>query len=145
MSAPRTVDDLVALEDRGQELDHLYFGGHQPLASGEIGPSCLSQWWGGGFDVDGVTYRTAEHWMMTCKARLFGDERNAVEIIVALRPEEAKELGRAVRGFDGQVWLDRRFDIVVAGSVAKFGQAAIHWNWNNVRWSSGVDCCWIRN
>ena len=34
----------------------------------------LSQWYESSFDVDGVTYLTAEMWMMVQKARLFGDE-----------------------------------------------------------------------
>jgi ribA/ribD-fused uncharacterized protein len=38
------------------------------------------------------------------------------------RPREAKALGRQVRGFDEQLWARRRFDLVVAGNVAKFGQ-----------------------
>ncbi|WP_370465765.1 NADAR family protein [Nocardia sp. GTS18] len=32
--------------------------------------------------------------------------------------------GRLVRGFDQSVWEEARFDIVVAGSVAKFGSDA---------------------
>lgn len=122
MSEPRTVDELVALEQRGEEPEYLYFWGHQPLASGEIGPSCLSQWWESDFVVDGITYRSAEHWMMASKARLFGDEESLAAIIEAPHPKEAKALGRAVRGFDHRAWLARRFDIVVDGSVAKFGQ-----------------------
>jgi ribA/ribD-fused uncharacterized protein len=31
-------------------------------------------------------------------------------------------LGRQVRGFDEEAWTAARYDIVVAGSVAKFGQ-----------------------
>ena len=34
----------------------------------------MSQWYESEFEVDGVTYLTAEMWMMINKARLFGDE-----------------------------------------------------------------------
>lgn len=37
-------------------------------------------------------------------------------------PAEAKRLGRGVRGFDNRVWLERRWDVVVAGNIAKFSQ-----------------------
>jgi hypothetical protein len=33
----------------------------------------FSQWDKHGFTVDGVFYKTAEHWMMAEKARIFGD------------------------------------------------------------------------
>ncbi|MGC4992026.1 NADAR family protein [Nocardia salmonicida] len=35
---------------------------------------------------------------------------------------QAKKLGRQIRNFDDNVWERARFDIVVAGSVAEFGQ-----------------------
>ena len=34
----------------------------------------------------------------------------------------AKELGRGIRDFDEQLWVDARFGIVVTGSTAKFAQ-----------------------
>lgn len=34
----------------------------------------MSQWYECPFEVDGVTYLTAEMWMMIMKAKLFGDE-----------------------------------------------------------------------
>ena len=34
----------------------------------------LSQWYESAFEVDGVTYESAEMWMMIQKAKLFGDE-----------------------------------------------------------------------
>lgn len=116
--------ELCDLERRGPRPKYLYFWGHRPPASGRIGTSCLSQWWEGAFTVDGVTYRSAEHWMMAQKARLFGDEASFARIIAAGHPKTAKELGRQVQGFDEKLWTARRFDIVTAGSVAKFEQDA---------------------
>ncbi|HEX2312952.1 MAG TPA: NADAR family protein [Thermomonospora sp.] len=123
MSAePRSVADVRALEDQGQPLKFVFFWGHQPSRTGEVGKSCLSQWWEAPFTVDGVTYRSAEHWMMAHKARLFGDDRTFDRVIAAATPGEAKKLGREVRDFDEDTWTAHRFDIVTEGNVAKFGQ-----------------------
>ena len=103
-------------------MKYLFFWGHRPEPDGRIGKGCLSQWWPAPFTVDGHTYRTAEHWMMWSKAMLFGDSEAAEQILDAVHPHAAKELGRTVRGFDEAVWVERRYGIVVAGSVAKFSQ-----------------------
>jgi ribA/ribD-fused uncharacterized protein len=60
--------------------------------------------------------------MMVGKARLFGDEATAARILTAPDPGTVKALGRQVRGFDQTVWESHRFDLAVAGNVAKFGQ-----------------------
>jgi hypothetical protein len=65
---------------------------------------------------------SGERVMMAGKARLFGDLAAADRILAARTPAEAKKLGREVQGFDEQVWEAARFEIVVAGSTAKFGQ-----------------------
>ena len=103
-------------------MKYLFFWGHQPERDGGVGKGCLSQWFPAPFTVDGRTFRTSEHWMMWSKAMLFGDSETAEQILDAVHPHAAKELGRAVRGFDEAVWVERRYSIVVAGSVAKFRQ-----------------------
>jgi ribA/ribD-fused uncharacterized protein len=118
----RTVADLVAHTAAGEPVEYLFFWGHRPHPSGRLGPSCLSQWWPAVFAVDGVRYRSAEHWMMAEKARLFGDERSAAAVVAASSPKEAKALGRGATGFDSERWAAAGFDIVVRGNVAKFGQ-----------------------
>jgi hypothetical protein len=72
--------------------------------------------------VDGVSYPSAEHYMMAAKARLSGDAGAAGKILAAPDPGAAKALGRQVRGFDEQRWAEHRFDVVVAGNMAKFSQ-----------------------
>ncbi|MEU8205175.1 NADAR family protein [Streptosporangium sp. NPDC049046] len=100
------------------------FWGHRPPRSGGVGAGCLSQWWPADFVVDGVVYRTAEHFMMAGKARLFGDEESAAAIVAADHPGQVKDLGRRVRGFDEEKWTAARFDLVVRGNFAKFGRHA---------------------
>jgi ribA/ribD-fused uncharacterized protein len=119
---PRSVQDLLRLEEQGRTLKFLFFWRHRPDGAQRVDKGCLSQWWEGDFSVDGVTYRSAEHWMMAQKARLFGDEETFERIVAAAHPAEAKKLGRQVRGFDEDVWTARREEIVTAGNVAKFGQ-----------------------
>jgi len=114
--------DLVRLAATGAKVKYLHFWGHQPQRDGSIGAGCLSQWWPAPFVVDGRTYATAEHWMMWSKAILFDDAEIAEKVLEPSHPRQAKALGRQVRGFDQQTWDDNRYAIVVAGSVAKFGQ-----------------------
>lgn len=103
-------------------MKYLYFWGHRPQRDGSVGPGCLSQWWPAPFRLDGLTYPTAEHYMMWRKAMLFGDTGIAAQILDVTHPHAAKSLWRKVSGFDEPVWERHRYDIVVAGSVAKFGQ-----------------------
>jgi ribA/ribD-fused uncharacterized protein len=113
--------DLLAREAAGDPLDLLLFWGHRPRPDGRVGPGCLSQWWPAPFEVDGVRYETAEHWMMAGKARLFGDAEGLAEVLASPDPKSAKAAGRAVRGFDPAAWGSARYDLVVAGNRAKFG------------------------
>ncbi|KJK56376.1 hypothetical protein UK12_23095 [Saccharothrix sp. ST-888] len=106
----------------GARPKYLLFWGHQPERDGRVGSGSLSQWWPAEFTVDGVTYATAEHWMMAGKARLFGDDQVLPQILAARTPAEAKKLGRLVRGFDEERWAAECFELVVQGNVAKFGQ-----------------------
>ncbi|GAA3842827.1 NADAR family protein [Sphaerisporangium flaviroseum] len=120
----RDVAGLVEVAQHGERIKYLMFWGHRPTRSGAIGDGCLSQWWPADFAVDGVVYRTAEHFMMAGKARLFGDEETAAAIVAADHPKQAKDLGRRVRGFEEETWVSARFDLVVRGNLAKFGQHA---------------------
>jgi ribA/ribD-fused uncharacterized protein len=106
----------------GRTVKYLFFWGHRPQRDGGPGPGCLSQWWPAAFTVDGYEFATAEHYVMWRKAMLFGDGEIAGRILAVTHPRQAKALGRQVRGFGQQLWEQRRFDIVVEGSVAKFGQ-----------------------
>jgi ribA/ribD-fused uncharacterized protein len=118
----RTVDQLISVIRDGGQPKYLLFWGHQPPPAGGAGKGCLSQWWPAAFTVDGVSYPSAEHYMMAAKARLSGDAGAVGQILAAPDPGAAKALGRQVRGFDEQRWAEHRFEIVVAGNMAKFGQ-----------------------
>ena len=105
-----------------QPLRHLYFWGHTKQGTA-ISQACFSQWYPAAFTVDGVTYPTAEHWMMVGKARLF-DPIWIERILANPDPAAAKAFGRKINHFNQSVWLQHRFDLVVQGNLAKFSQNA---------------------
>lgn len=118
----RTREELIRALQGVERAKYLCFWGHRPLPGGEVGKSCLSQWWPAPFTEDGDLFRTAEDYMMAEKARLFGDEEARGRILEASSPAAAKKLGRSVRGFEDSRWKAARFEIVVRGNLLKFGQ-----------------------
>jgi ribA/ribD-fused uncharacterized protein len=113
---------LVAHLAAGNVVDFLLFWGHTPKDPDQVDKSCLSQWFFASFVIDGVTYKTAEHFMMAEKARLFRDDEALAAILEAPTPSEAKRLGRAVRNYDDKAWGRARSLSVVKGNIAKFDQ-----------------------
>lgn len=118
----RDLEALLAFTRAGGRPKYVFFWGHTPKAGETVGKHVFSQWFEAPFTVDGVSYATAEHWMMAEKARLFGDGEALDRILVAGNPGAAKKHGREVRGFDEQRWNAARWEVVVRGNVAKFGQ-----------------------
>lgn len=112
------------IENITAESKFLFFWGHQPNKDGSISKTCFSQWWLSSFEVDNITYKTAEHWMMAKKAELFGDKAIFEKIIHANSLAEAKKLGREVKNYVDTVWLENRYEIVRQGNLYKFSQNA---------------------
>lgn len=117
-----TIKNIIARYDAGERLKYIFFWGHRPRKDGQMSQTCFSQWWEGEFSVDGKIYKSAEHWMMAGKAKLFGDEEILQKIIDCRSPAEAKKLGRKVRNFDNAAWLENRYQIVLEGNLHKFSQ-----------------------
>lgn len=61
---------------------------------------------------EGVKFYTGEHMMMYEKAILFADQTSAKRIAVVRYPQQAKMLGRGVKGFNNSVWESSRETIV---------------------------------
>nr|WP_250035100.1 NADAR family protein [Actinoplanes maris] len=118
----RSVDELASFVAGEGRVEFLFFWGHQPERDGSVGAGCLSQWWPARFSVEGHDFASAEHYMMWCKAVLFGDDAMARRILAAPHPKVAKTLGGRVSGFEQYVWDEHRFEIVVTGNRAKFEQ-----------------------
>lgn len=117
-----SIQWLITELEKGHTLKFIYFWGHTPNQPDVIDKSCLSQWYEAPFTVDGITYKTSEHWMMAQKALLFNDTGIFHKIVNAHKPGEAKDLGRQVTGFDEQIWNEKRYDIVIQGNFQKFSQ-----------------------
>lgn len=124
MSHPfiRSNAELIAYIASGGSPKYLLFWGHQPMKDGSIGKTCFSQWFESAFLVGDIRYRTAEHYMMAEKARLFKDTDAWQRIVDATTPGAVKAIGREIKGFDESVWLAHRWSIVVNGNHQKFSQ-----------------------
>src|SRR6266480_229839 len=83
----------------------------------------MSQWYTSPFTHEGITYHTAEMWMMVQKAKLFNDEETAEKMLRTTEPKQQKGLGRMVKSFDKADWDREKERIVEEGSWMKFTQS----------------------
>ncbi|MCD6068605.1 MAG: hypothetical protein K0S33_3431 [Bacteroidetes bacterium] len=105
-----------------KKTEYLFFWGHQPSKDGSIIKTCMSQWWPAAFRDGMVEYKTAEHYMMAGKARLFEDELIFEKIIAKESPKDVKDLGRQIKNFDPSIWDQNKYQIVRQGNLLKFSQ-----------------------
>ncbi|EAF2354690.1 NADAR family protein [Listeria monocytogenes] len=117
-----TLEKIQHKYRKGEKLKYIFFWGHQPAEDGKTSKSCFSQWWICSFKVDGVEYNCAEQFMMAEKAKLFNDMEMREKILAAKHPKQAKDFGRLIRGFQEDIWLKNRFNIVMRANLAKFSQ-----------------------
>lgn len=82
----------------------------------------FSQWHPSVFQINEITYKNAEQYMMAEKARLFKDYESEEKILLTNSPKECKRLGRLVKNFDLNIWNSFAKDIVYNGNKAKFTQ-----------------------
>lgn len=116
------IDNLISHFETGEKIDFLFFWGHTDKSRNGVGKQCLSQWYNAGFSFESVDYKTAEHWMMAQKAKLFNDVCLFEEIIDSDSPKKAKELGRKINNFASDIWDEHKYKIVVDGNTHKFTQ-----------------------
>ena len=117
-----TIDWLCEKYDRGEKLRFIFFWGHTGKPWETVGKFVFSQWFVSPFVVDGKTYPTAEHWMMSQKALLFNAPDISEKILQTVKPGEVKELGRQINHFDAATWDAQKLDLVTQGNIHKFGQ-----------------------
>ncbi|CAN7786334.1 NADAR family protein [Caballeronia sp. LjRoot34] len=82
----------------------------------------LSNWHPCKFVYRGFEFQSVEQFMMFSKAKLFEDAASANAILAARYPKEQKALGRKVKSFDMEKWLNKRESIVYVGCREKFLQ-----------------------
>lgn len=119
---PTNRAQLVEMMLSGFRPKFLFFWGHRIPANGNITKSCFSQWYPAAFEIGGIHYPTAEHFMMAEKARLFNDPVMEEKILTTKNPALAKKYGRLVEGYNDQTWKQHCFDTVARGNIAKFSQ-----------------------
>ena len=114
-------EELISYVLKGKRIKYMFFWGHQKSKHG-ITKSCFSQWYESPFAHEDITYKTAEHFMMAEKAKLFNDTKAFNKIISAEEPGKAKRIGREIVNFEEQIWLKNRFKIVQQANLLKFSQ-----------------------
>jgi len=113
---------INSIQNTGKRIKLLFFWGHQSSKNGDTTKSCFSQWWQVNFTIDNIEYKSAEHYMMAEKARLFKDEEILQKILECKSPVAAKKLGRQVKNFKANLWDENRFEIVKKANLYKFSQ-----------------------
>ncbi|WP_093024289.1 NADAR family protein [Pustulibacterium marinum] len=102
--------------------DFLLFEGKTTTHPTEVDERCLSRKYESSFKVNGIVYKTAEHWMMAQRARLFHEDKLAEAIIAADSIQKVQQLSREVNDKNEVIWKERRFDLAVEGNIHKFSQ-----------------------
>jgi ribA/ribD-fused uncharacterized protein len=120
-----SIDWLKHKFDKGEVIKFIFFWGHTNKTNEAVGKFVFSQWFYSPFTVEGIEYKTTEHWMMCHKAKLFGDNEVFEKILKAEKPGEVKELGRQIINFDQPKWDATKYEIVKTGNVHKFQQNKI--------------------
>ena len=67
-------------------------------------------------------WKSSEQLFMANKAWFFADMKTFGEIVLSTTPEQAKKLGRKVKGFDDKIWDKVKYQLMYAGVYAKFSQ-----------------------
>lgn len=82
----------------------------------------LSNWHPCHITHDGEVFSSSEQLFMYLKAKLFGDEKMMSSILASKTPKSAKALGRKVKPFDEDVWVDKRVELMTVAVQEKFSQ-----------------------
>ena len=103
-------------------LDTLALKKHLHLGFFWENSSPFSQWYKKQFQAQGLSFNSAEQYMMFNKALLFEDEEIAGKILETSNVRKQKELGRNIINFDQKVWEENARRIVYEGNYHKFNQ-----------------------
>lgn len=117
-----TMDKVQEMYKEKSDMSFLFFWGHQKSKDGYITKSCLSQWWKCQFSDGENEYTSTEQYMMSEKAKLFGDLELQARIITSEDPKEIKHLGRQIKNFEQATWDAKKREIVTKGNYLKFTQ-----------------------
>ena len=82
----------------------------------------FSNWYQCEFEYMGIKFNSSEQALMWTKANIFQDSTIAELILVTSNQKRIKELGRAVKNYDDNIWSIDRYNIMVDILYAKFSQ-----------------------
>ena len=74
------------------------------------------------FEIKGIKFTTAEHWIQYTKSNLFGDTLTSNQILNSENAMEAKWLGYNIHGYDPKIWHEKGYHLCLPGIHAKFIQ-----------------------
>lgn len=117
-SGTQTAAEMDRLRIGNTETDAIFFY--------RVGDSygAFSNWAPTPFNVDGVSFSTAEQYIMYRKCLTFGDTVTAEKLLSSDSPREQKALGREAAGYIDSVWAGIRQTVAIRGLYAKFSQDA---------------------
>ena len=111
-----TIDWLISELQCGKKFEYATFWHEWDGCENNM----LSQWYKNKpFPINGRTYATAEQYMMSEKALLFGDMESYQKIMKEEDPKKCKNLGRGVTGFDPVIWDNAFREIIFHGNLGK--------------------------
>ena len=96
--------------------NYVFFWGHSK--NNRYG--CLSNWYPASFVKDAVSFSNTDQYMMYRKALLMGDDGIVNKILVECDPKRVKSLGRKVKNWNEELWIQHREQIMYDGCLAKF-------------------------
>lgn len=117
-SGTQTAAEMDRLRIGNTETDAIFFY--------RVGDAygAFSNWAPTPFTVDGVSFSTAEQYIMYRKCLTFGDTVTAKKLLSSDSPREQKALGREAAGYIDSVWAGIRQTVAIRGLYAKFSQDA---------------------
>lgn len=117
-SGTQTAAEMDRLRIGNTETDAIFFY--------RVGDAygAFSNWAPTLFTVDGVSFSTAEQYIMYRKCLTFGDTVTAEKLLSSDSPKEQKALGREAAGYIDSVWAGIRQTVAIRGLYAKFSQDA---------------------
>lgn len=110
----------LKLEYQANRKHKLLFFNNNQSSKKELTKACLSQRYQYTFYGHDHEFTSAEHYMMFCKAELFGDYEASEKILKAKGIEEIFQLGRNVQGFKQDIWDKFKYNMVLNNNWLKF-------------------------
>lgn len=111
--------ELVQQIQTGQSFEYLTFSrktAEEPIVNNE----CLSLLFRAPFRAEGALFKSAEHFVVAEKARMFKDLPSALKAIMAKTPERAHTIGQGIQGFDEAIWAENCEALLVKANFYKF-------------------------